>query len=265
MRGCRCGLTYLDPPPVEPADPTIDHHTEGYYRYPARARARFARQVASGDRLLEVGCGDGSFLTAAHALGFEPHGIDAHPGRAERSAAATGFAIRHGLVENAPLDGGPFDVVFHVDLLSHFDEPRESLRIMADALGPDGLLVFEVGVFGGLDPSWYRWTGGVGLPWHRWLYSEDAVRTVLASAALEVVAVRRYTLFPATVLMRLRRLATSATGRHDDARSAGDRSGPSTQLRKLSDWAEYVLRYRVGRVMPRFGPLTLLVAARPIA
>lgn len=264
LRSCTCGLGYLDPPPATPADPTIDHHTEGYYRYPARTRARFARRVSPGNRLLEVGCGDGSFLLAARDVGFRPTGLEAHPDRAARTAATTGLPVVSALIEERPQFDQPFDVVFHVDLLSHFDDPAESLRSMAGELAPGGALVFEVGVFGGLAPAWYRWVGGVGLPWHRWLYSEAAVTALVASAGLEVVETRRFALLPATLLMRLRRLATTIAGVRNDASASADRSGPSSRLRKMSDWTEYVLRYRVGRIVPRVGPMTMLVAARPV-
>ena len=264
LRDCGCGLRYIEPTPgPTDVDQTIDHHTPGYYRYPAHVRAAFVQRLKPGGRLLEVGCGDGSFLRAAHDHGLSVSGLEADPSRAYLAARATGFTIESGFVEDAAPTPEPFDVVFHVDLLSHFPDPVRSLRAMTAQLGDGGVLCLEVGIMSGMSPQWYRWMGGVGIPWHRALYSEDAVRATLAKADLEVVDVQRFSLLAAMLLGRMRRLLRTLAGRGRDYTVEVDRSGDTSWLLRASDWIEYVLRYRVGRYLPRLGPLTVLVAARP--
>jgi len=132
---------------------------------------------------------------------------------------------------------------------------------MCDLLSPTGVLCFEVGLLGGISPSWYSLVGSVGLGQHLWLYSDRAFKNLMQKAGLEIVRIQYFGLAPQVIggkilgILSKRVLRpTLQTFSHD----GGDRA----QRSKAS--GENFLRYRVGALLPHVGPQTLLVVARPM-
>lgn len=279
-RRCRCGTVYTTPPPRVAVDPTADGHPESYYAAPAGRRVRWIQRYGPAGRLLEIGCGEGHFLAAAQAAGYDVAGIEPEPGRARRAAARLGVHVECALLESCQLGKVQFDVVYHCDLLSHFDDPIAALCKMRELLAPGGVLAFEVGLLGGIAPWWYRMIGTVGYPQHRWLYSERSLERLLARAELEPARTAHFGLAPGVLFgagarfvarryRRLRRAAPPHDGPAQDA-SAPTRDGPPVgpprvSLTRLVDRTEAFWRYSAGRLAPRLGPATLFVIARPRA
>jgi SAM-dependent methyltransferase len=265
-RGTPCGLVYLEPRPAEGAvQPQAELHGDGYYARNAALRMDFIQRFAPGGRLLEVGCGAGYLLAEARRRGYEVSGVEPSAACVEHVRQAYGIPVEQAIVEETRLPEGAYDVVFHVDLLSHFPDPVRALRAMAARVRPGGFVCFEVGILGGMSPRWYAMAGRLDFPEHRWLFSETALRELLRRAGLEVVDVHRYGLLASVLLLGVRQLAAPVLGRWaprpaKDARTIGE---GTSALARLYGWLQHLTRYRMGRWMPRVGPLTLLVAARP--
>ena len=269
-RQCPCGVLYVDPePPIGEVDPRRDLHTEGYYRWPAPHRLAFLQRFASTGTLLEVGFGRGDFLSLARDAGFDVAGVDPNP-FACVSAERRGFRVECATMETSGLPEAAFDVVFHVDLLSHVADPIGFLDAMRRRLRPGGTLVFEVGAVGGLHPRWHWWSERLGLPEHRQFFSEKALRGLLARAHLRIVGLERFSLVLATTLLRGRRawvepLLAGPVGRMIRWRRPYDDNGLAPRTCGLQVGYERIMeltRYRAGAHLPRWGPLTLFVAAR---
>jgi SAM-dependent methyltransferase len=265
-RACRCGTVYATPtPPPGAVDPTVDGHPDSYYALPARRRVRWIQRYRPRGRVLDVGCGEGHFLAAAQAAGYDVAGIEPHPGRARRAAARLGAPVECALLESCRPGKAEFDIVYHCDLLSHFADPIAALRKMRGFLGPDGVLAFEVGLLGGIAPWWYTTIGTLGYPQHRWLYSARSLRRLLARADLELARTAHFGLAPGTLFLAgVRSLAR----RYRRLRGATQRPGPPAAAARSSvtrfvDRTESFWRYTVGRLAPRVGPATLFAIARP--
>src|SRR5690242_14268392 len=99
---CACGALFLSPrvSTDDAVDPTIDRHPDSFYRLPARAKVRWLSQSYPRGRLLEVGCGDGHFVIAARAHGYEVAAIEPHAGRASQ-VAARGVDVECALLEQS--------------------------------------------------------------------------------------------------------------------------------------------------------------------
>jgi SAM-dependent methyltransferase len=209
---------------------------------------------------LEVGCGRGEFLVLARQRGYQVSAVEPNP-EAASAAEALGIDVERALIEESTLPRQSFDVVFHVDLLSHFPDPITALQKMAALVRPDGLVCFEVSV-GALTRNWYRWVGRLGYPRHLWFYSEDAVRTVLTRAGLRVEAVQRFGLLPAALLSALGNISV----RQWISRPASDRgrSAPATGFYRAYSRLQYLLRYRIGKFVPAVGPYAMFIAARSV-
>lgn len=115
------------------------------------------------ERILTIGCGDGSLERQAVGYGFARHaeGIDISPGAievAKRLAAEAGVADRtfHRAADvtriDLPLEH--YDFVFFAQSLHHIEDLSSVLVKARDALKPDGLLVANEFV----GPDKFQWT-----------------------------------------------------------------------------------------------------------
>src|SRR5580704_3498066 len=103
-RLCSCGLVYLcPPPPADAVDATVDLHPDFFYALPAEMKVRWLANSCSRGRLLEVGCGEGFFLDAAKAHGFEVAAIEPHHDRAHRVAARLGIKVECAMIEHSQI------------------------------------------------------------------------------------------------------------------------------------------------------------------
>ena len=96
-------------------------------------------------RLLEVGCATGFLMRQvlarypnSEAVGVEPSPVSC------REAAAAGLDVRNGTTSSVPLPAGSFDAAVCIGSLMIHENPVQTLRDMAAALRPGGLLVLDV-------------------------------------------------------------------------------------------------------------------------
>jgi SAM-dependent methyltransferase len=114
-----------------------------------RARALVAPRA--GGRLLDYGCGDGTFVAMVHADFTETVGLDVDRTQVDAAAARLGHlpGIRFGLTA-APFPesqtAAPFDVVTCMEVLEHCleDERRRVIGELRRLVAPGGLVVVSV-------------------------------------------------------------------------------------------------------------------------
>lgn len=263
-RLCSCGMVYTHPTPTPGAiDYTDNQHDDEFYSHFADFKAGWMARHCPPGRLLEVGCGDGAFLAAAQARGYEVVGLEPHPERARRVQEQLAINVEQSLLENNTLPEKSFDVIYHCDLLAHFPDPKSSLRAMTALLQPGGVLCFEVGLLGGISPSWYRLVGQLDLGDHLWLFSDRSLKLLLCQAGLQIEKIQYFGLAPTVLLDKVCDLARGAMVRLlSAAPSFGILPSPETvnsSFRKLMVF----LRYRIGAVSPRIGPQTLFLVVSP--
>jgi SAM-dependent methyltransferase len=96
---------------------------------PLHERALDMAGVAAGTRVLDLGCGPGTFAAAAVARGAVVTGIDGDRSAVSVAAAAVPGTFLVGDAHDPP--PGPFDVVAAVQLLQHVANPVAVLRAAA--------------------------------------------------------------------------------------------------------------------------------------
>lgn len=92
-------------------------------------------------RLLEIGCGDGSFLRKASRNGAVAVGLEINP-RVSSDLGSDGFEIRHEMLDEYLLSNPPlFDVVCAFQVLEHIAKPLPFLQQCVSMLKPGGKLI----------------------------------------------------------------------------------------------------------------------------
>ncbi|HXZ25581.1 MAG TPA: class I SAM-dependent methyltransferase [Nitrospiria bacterium] len=149
----QCDVAYLTPVPSLSA--LSAHYDEGYYAewitIQLRARHRLWRQRLklvrshrSCGELLDIGCGDGSFLQAAQTAGYFCAGTELSEYAAERVRRGLRIPVMAGPVRAIEWPVASFDVVTMWHVLEHLTDPRGDLAIVYQLLRPGGLLFVAV-------------------------------------------------------------------------------------------------------------------------
>jgi 2-polyprenyl-6-hydroxyphenyl methylase/3-demethylubiquinone-9 3-methyltransferase len=148
-------------------------------------------------RVLDVGCGNGSFTARIAAAGYEASGCDLSPsGIAQGRCAFPALDLREASVYDdlRATFGADFDAVLSIEVIEHLYDPAAFVRRAYDALRPGGRLVITtpyhgywknlaLAVAGGFDRHFTAlWDGG-----HIKFWSRKTLGTLLDRCGFRVV------------------------------------------------------------------------------
>lgn len=207
---CRhCRLTFTNPRPTEH---TIGRFYPGDYRphaprgkrsirLPSPFWSRFFGRpcperrgrldwVGSG-RLLDFGCGGGSYLRRMSELGWRVTGMDASELAVERVRGDLECDVHLGSLPHPDLPPGSFDVITMWQSLEHVHRPREVLRAAFELLRPGGKLIAAVPNIDSLPAAWFgeHWIG-LDLPRHLTHFTPASLSQMLLAAGFRVRSMR---------------------------------------------------------------------------
>jgi SAM-dependent methyltransferase len=184
-----CGLGHTVPQPTD-----LDrYYQESYYgkrhgftsRYCVSRRLRFVAAAVpdgKGRRLLDIGCGDGSFLLAAREAGWVVMGTERNPAMARDA----GLDVEESL--DRVTESGTFECVTLWHTLEHMRDISFTLSNIARLLKPGGKLVVAVPDFGGLQarifgPKWLH----ADVPRHLYHFDPQALHHCLSDGGFSVL------------------------------------------------------------------------------
>jgi len=208
----RCGLIYVSPRPKLSDINLIYTHDKANIKaktHIASSISRFNRLHVSHSlkiikkyinkgALLEIGCGGGGFLFAAHKCGFEPFGIELNP---QQVHSIREYGIQ---CEDKPLNANSFqkkmfDIVYHCNVLSHFYDPIADFKQVYDHLNDGGFHVFETGNFGDVKEKYFgiiKDTEKFQFPDHLYFFGQDNIKTLLDLTGFKLHKAFRYSRIP---------------------------------------------------------------------
>jgi SAM-dependent methyltransferase len=186
---CRsCGLKATSP---QPAD-LMRHYGPRYHGgrhgatglYCSLRRAFRVWQVlgpASGRKLLDIGCGDGTFLDVARRFGWRGAGTELNPSRARERGLEVFETIE------AARRMGPYTCITLWHSLEHLPDPREALSLLSDVLEPAGALFVAVPNADGWQARLFgRHWFHLDVPRHLYHFGPRSLRRLLVTSGLEV-------------------------------------------------------------------------------
>jgi SAM-dependent methyltransferase len=128
-------------------------------------------------RLLDVGCGEGTFLLAAQKAGWKVSGNEMNPEPARKK----------GLDVSAQLTGGPYDCITLWHSLEHMPDPLGTVTKLAGMLAPDGVLIAAVPDAGGLQARVFgaKWLH-LDVPRHVFHFDSRSLELLFQKSGLQV-------------------------------------------------------------------------------
>lgn len=161
-------------------------------QYGVRKRLRALERYCAGGKLLEVGCGTGSFLEEVIRSGrWEAEGIEPVEHAAEYARSRLHIQIHNQLFSQAQLPRQTFDVVVMWNVLEHLGHPIHDLKSCWDILKPGGMLIFSVPNLDSLDVKLFgRFWVGWELPRHLFLFPKNTLENILSELGFQYLKAR---------------------------------------------------------------------------
>jgi 2-polyprenyl-3-methyl-5-hydroxy-6-metoxy-1,4-benzoquinol methylase len=129
------------------------------YRLVAALIAPFQQSGApdwnGGGRMLDVGCGNGRYLTTMRTLGWDVQGVEFSASGVE-ACLMSGLRVHHGDLASAGFADGSFDLVTARHVIEHIPDPHTFMAELARILRPGGRLVIETPSSAALGRQWFN-------------------------------------------------------------------------------------------------------------
>jgi SAM-dependent methyltransferase len=188
-----CGLGTTAPVPENLGDYYDKQYYGGRHGFTAkrcdRRRIRFVERHCRGQsrgKLLDIGCGDGSFLQTARTQGWDVWGVETHPDLARQK----GLCVMETVEEAAQY--APFDSITLWHVLEHFRSPVAEIERVSKLLSPKGRLFIAVPDWGSLQAKLFgpRWLA-LDLPRHLFHFTERSLVHLLSTHRFRCLETRR--------------------------------------------------------------------------
>lgn len=197
-----CGLQFTNPRPTpacierfyqEDYAPHWKGEDHRHHRRVRRAGSpRDYLPLEGGGRLLDFGCGGGSYLLRMQKQGWQVTGLDSSQGAIDRLRLHQGVQALVGSLPHPELEGARFDVITMWQSLEHVHQPLMVLRAANRLLTEQGQLIVAVPNIASLAFRWFRasWQG-LELPRHLTHFTPATLEDMLHRAGFSQVQVQQ--------------------------------------------------------------------------
>lgn len=148
-----------------------------------RTLSRLAQAGASGNRLLEIGAGSGSFLDKAREQGFNVMGCDLSGTICSRVQDSYGIPMYWGPLESLAGEDR-FDVIIMNHVLEHVQQPVQFLGDVKRLLSPGGVIHIAVPNVECWEAAFSGWTSFE--PYHLTYFSPQTLQQTISAGGLSI-------------------------------------------------------------------------------
>lgn len=174
------------------------------------------KQISTAGRVIDIGCGDGEFLSFFKKMGCSVFGTEYDP-RTEEICRNKGVTMLRGGVMPSLDECMPpekFDLVIFTEVIEHINNPLEVIGNISRLLKPGGVLYITTPNFASLErrvlgPQW----GMIAYPEHISFYSPKTMDTVLKKCGYEKLSLRteNISVFRIIQFLNRRKIGTGST------------------------------------------------------
>ncbi len=282
---CDCGLLYISPRPV------LEEILNSYNSFEANLRAKsrikkefigrlngrhrlkLIREYLTQGTLLEIGSGGGYFLDESRHAGFESFGIELNFRQAKFIKDELGIPVESDPFSDSSFDGIDFDMICHFDVISHFYDPMSEFKRFNKRLKDKGILFFETGNGGDLSSQWLRFIGRLQYPQHLFLFSKENIEQLCHQTGFEIIKTYQYSIGLQLFIIKLfqwfredmkrfifKKGIKIGTGNLQEIPQ--QHSWWKTLSLKTALWMIFFIRYKIGKILPKIGPQTIIYIAK---
>ena len=122
-----------------------EHLADPIRWYIHRLASSFLGKLPVKGKLLDVGCGVGTFAKMTKELGFEVYAFD--PAEEAIKYARKNFGLERtlaGTIDDIPTDWQNFDVISAIEVIEHVEAPRDLVSKIYKLLKPGGYIIVSV-------------------------------------------------------------------------------------------------------------------------
>ncbi|MCI0395881.1 MAG: class I SAM-dependent methyltransferase [Chloroflexi bacterium] len=155
----------------------------------AKRRLALLQKYQPQGRLLDVGCGQGNFLSIANHL-YQGIGVDISEYAVRHGREALGLDLRSGDFLTMDFAGTTFELITMWDFIAHVLNPCAYLEKAYDLLSPNGFLVLTTGDIGSVSArlSGKRWHLMIP-PKHLHFFSTATIRQALERSGFRNIVI----------------------------------------------------------------------------
>jgi len=148
--------------------------------------AGFLRFPGTGARVLDIGCGNGSFLWQMQTLGWAVCGVEPDPKSAEQARKA-GLDVREELWPQPPWPEAHFDAITLFHVMEHLHDPVQTLADCWKLLKPGGQIVIATPNYGARGREYFGgdWRG-LEIPRHLVLFTDQSLWSAMERCGFAV-------------------------------------------------------------------------------
>jgi 2-polyprenyl-3-methyl-5-hydroxy-6-metoxy-1,4-benzoquinol methylase len=137
--------------------------------------------------LLDIGCGNGSYLYTARKLGWKVTGLDIDPVAARATEENLSIPVITGTLEEADFRDESFDVIHMYHLIEHIPDPVGMLKECYRLLRPGGMALIGTNNLGSLVHRWFKENyAQLDAPHHLFLFTPETLRDVARRGGFSV-------------------------------------------------------------------------------
>lgn len=187
---------------LKPSQEELDNVYGGYSREVVRTEVTLQKMgeialnlknLSSANRVIDIGCGDGEFLSIFKGLGCEVFGTEYDP-RIEELCRKRGITMLSGGVMpslSGCLNAQKFDLVIFTEVIEHINNPLEVVNNISLLLKKDGFIYITTPNFASLEHKLLgaKW-GMIVYPEHISYYSPKTLDLALRKCGYERVSLR---------------------------------------------------------------------------